>query len=310
MSFRSNHPAVIRIVEEAFGQWNSRKFATDPAGTKPVHVTVLVHGEEESREDESFPPLQFRSVDRERVLLHGPGSVGLADARGREAVAWVTPSVVQSGPHFRDGVVEALTLAVLSHLDRTPFHAAALARGGRALLLAGPSGAGKSTMCYAAVRSGWKLLAEDRVNIQMEGALRVWGLSRFIRLPPSARAHFPELEGLEPSVVSGGREKLVVDVSVRGALPDRPYADRAALVVLERGPTDVPRLEPLTPDALAGALPWGSEPGFDVFREEIEEAVRRLSRPGGWRLVPGGHPDDALPLLDRIFAEIEEAEGG
>lgn len=40
-------------------------------------------------------------------------------------------------------------------------HAAALERGGKALLLPAPSGSGKSTLCAALVHRGWRLLSDE-----------------------------------------------------------------------------------------------------------------------------------------------------
>jgi len=312
--FRSNERRVVELVEEAFGGWSSENLPPREAPAEEVRVTLVVHEGDEV--GGGLPPLRYRYPDRRRILFTSPGSVGVADATRREVHAWVTPALVRSEHHFRSGVVEALTLAVLAHLDRTPLHSAAVLRDGCAVLLAGPSGVGKSTLSYAAVRAGWQLLAEDHVNVQLEPDLRVWGRSPFLHLPPEARRHFPELEGREPSLLHGGKEKVPVDVRRRGALaPESVVAGaRARICVLGRrarpGPDEAsgaPRLEAMDPDQVTEALPWGSEVGFDIFRHEIAAAVDRLARPGGWRLVLGGEPQDALPLLERI---VDEVDGG
>lgn len=45
--------------------------------------------------------------------------------------------------------------------DQLVFHAAAVERGGRALLLAAPPESGKSTLCAALVAHGWRLLTDE-----------------------------------------------------------------------------------------------------------------------------------------------------
>ena len=47
-----------------------------------------------------------------------------------------------------------MTLLLVARQDRQPVHAAMVAGGSAALLLAGPTGVGKSTLAYAAHRAG------------------------------------------------------------------------------------------------------------------------------------------------------------
>jgi len=47
------------------------------------------------------------------------------------------------------------------------FHAAAVERGGRALVLTGPSGSGKSTLAAALSQSGWRLLSDELVLLRL-----------------------------------------------------------------------------------------------------------------------------------------------
>jgi len=315
--FHSNDDRVIAVVRRAFGGWRARDVSLPgPGFSHPVRVTVLVQTSKDGRADSKTVPdrpmFTYCLIDQERVLVHTPGSVGFADASCREAYAWVTASLVQAGDCFRSGLIEALTFAVLSSLDRTPLHAAGIVRSGSAVLLAGPSGAGKSTLSYAALQSGWSLLAEDHVNVELDSSFRVWGCSPFIHLPPDAQRHFPELEGRKVSVLQGKREKLAVEVKDRGHLAPAGYVagDQTRICILERrkGETrGTAELQPLSPTEIKDALSWGSEAGFDIFRHEIAAAVDRLARPGGWRLVLGGEPQDALPLLERI---VDEVDGG
>ena len=135
--------------------------------------------------------------------------------RGR-ALAFVTPELVADEPHFRYNVLECLALLLASWRDRTPVHAGAVAHAGRAALLVGPSTIGKSTLCYACVRAGFGLLAEDVVYVSLRmrcgygatpGASTCCrmhaALSRAVRVPAQIQAN--------------GKRKLTVDLAALGA---------------------------------------------------------------------------------------------
>jgi HprK-related kinase A len=49
------------------------------------------------------------------------------------------------------------------------FHAGAVERDGKAVILTGPSGAGKSTLCAALSQSGWRLLSDEIVLVRPQG---------------------------------------------------------------------------------------------------------------------------------------------
>lgn len=48
------------------------------------------------------------------------------------------------------------------------YHAAAVERGGQALLLTGPPGSGKSTLCAALANRGWRLLSDETTLVDLE----------------------------------------------------------------------------------------------------------------------------------------------
>ena len=51
--------------------------------------------------------------------------------------------------------------------DRLVFHAAAVEKDGKALILPAPPGSGKSTLCAALVASGWRLITDESVLVDL-----------------------------------------------------------------------------------------------------------------------------------------------
>ncbi|MFQ5774662.1 MAG: HprK-related kinase A [Kiloniellaceae bacterium] len=63
-----------------------------------------------------------------------------------------------------------LNWCIARHVFRyVTFHAGAVERGGRAVILIGPSGSGKSTLCAALAHRGWRLLSDELVLLRPEG---------------------------------------------------------------------------------------------------------------------------------------------
>jgi len=270
--FASNARDVLAAVEESFGGWR----AVDADAVAPARVRVVVHEGEETH-----ATVRHVCPDAERLLVHTAGSMAVADPARGESVAYVTTALVADRARFRDAVLEAITLALLSHRDRHPLHAAAIARDGHdgqdghAVLLAGPSGAGKSTLAYVAHRDGLAVLGDDRVWVQ-QNPRRVWGWPGRVRLLPN----------------DGGREKRVV------AIPPTYRAERATVCLLARG-TRV-ALERVPADVIEAALAR-PDAGFDRFPARHETVVRALAAGGGWRLTTSGDARDALPPLREML---------
>lgn len=295
--YASNSASVIEVVESAFRVW------PDPPGLRAdeVQVTIIIQPGDEGGAEHAR--LYYRIIGADRVLFASHGSAGIVDPQRREAIAYVTPALAGDRQHFRYGVVEAMTMALVTPLDRQPFHAAAIVRGGAALLLAGPSGVGKSSLAYAALRAGFGVLAEDMVFLQSRPRLRIWGLPGFIHLPPDLRSTFPELAALTPSVLANGKTKIAFDLEAGGALPRAPMVERAAVCILARGGRR-PTLRRLSAaDVLDRLEATRLEPGFDIFADTIREPLEPLTARGGWLLELAADPREAIPLLERMMGE-------
>ena len=194
-------------------------------------------------------------------------------------------------------MLEALTLALVTHFDRHPLHAAAIAHGRRAVLLAGPSGAGKSTLAWLAQEAELEVLGDDHVWIQLEPTPRMWAWPGRVRLLPDARLARHDVGVLEER---DGKHKLALSLGGRPG-PTRHDMTDVAVCVLQRGVGEA-TLECVSAPELADTLHRQVAPGFDRFPERHARVVRVLTRRGGWRLSLSPDPLQALPLLREMLA--------
>lgn len=276
-SFESNSEALMDLVDEAFGGWRAVEPLV-PTDDDPFRVRLaVVEGAEQGPQP---PEIRHLAPDATRIILQSPGSFAVSDPLRREVVGYVTTALLAERDLFRTAFLEAATLALLSHFDRHPIHAAAIARNGRAVLLTGPSGAGKSTLAHRADTAGFDVLGEDHAWVQLEPKCRVWGWPGYARLLTSDR---------EKTVSTlRGRDRLACYV-----------ADVPTVCVLDRGSRA--SLERVDGRTVIDALTCGVAPGFDRFPTRNAAVANVLAASGGWRLTLSTDPDDALPLLDEML---------
>jgi hypothetical protein len=296
---RSDSPEVVQAFERAFAGWRVLEERPELIAPLGVEGRLVIHGGDEG--GQAPAPVRHRILSDRRMLVGTPGSVFVSDAGRREFDGWVTRALLRDDEHFRHHVLESLVLAVVSWLDRTPVHAAAVVRDGAGLLLAGPSGRGKSTLTWAAARSGLGVLADDMVYVQLE-PLRVWGMPSLLRLPAESARFFPELAGLEPEIAPSGKRKLALDLRERAAAASFPMVERMGVCVLERGggPPAARRLDPRELTDAIGPL----DPGFHLFAALYPPLLDALARRGGWALQVGPDPDAAARVLHRLLDEV------
>ncbi len=223
------------------------------------------------------------AVEGSSLQLRGEGVRGWADAGRRTAECEVPRGSLEVGE-----VAETLLLFLLTRSGRPPVHAAAVMIGDRAVLLAGSSGSGKSSLALAAHRQGLDVLAEDTTYVQAN-PLRAWGWPGPIHLLP---ADAPA--GVYSERVRGGRLKLAIPLR-----RPRLSADKLALVAIERG--DRLGLERASRDWMVERLA-PLEPGFDLLREPIEQALGQIAAPCGWRMTLDDSPDRAIAMLRERLA--------
>jgi hypothetical protein len=290
---RSNSPAVIAAAERALGGWRSLDAAlTEQAA--PLAVDIVVHGPLAAREAESTPTSY--AFHGESFIAAGAGYLLSAHTGRGAGLAFVSPALAADEPNLRHSVIMCLALLLASARDRTPIHAGAVVRGGRAALLVGPSMRGKSTLCYACVRAGFSLLAEDVVYVSQAHGLRLWGSPGHIYLLADARRYFPELRAHEPAVQANGKQKLAVAL---GEGQMQRSTERAIICLLDRRPGQTSTLERLPAAEAVAALAQADEPGFDIYSRQ--RAAEALAAGGAYRLVMGSELSGAVALLEQVL---------
>jgi len=299
--FMTNDPDVLEAVLESFGMWANLTSHPGLVSADELRVRLVVHEGTEGSADRT--PVRYRMPDSDRVIVHTPGSVGIVDAARRDAVAYVTRPLVDDRGHLQYGILEMLTLVLVTVRDRLPLHGAMIVRDGNAIVLAAPSGIGKSTLAYQARRTGWTLLADDSVYVQSTPRMRIGGGPRRLFLPPDAARWFPELAPREPRMQANGKTKIAVPHHHDWQRLGPPVVEAAAICVLTRaaGPARLERIEaaPLRAALLADLA--GSQ---DLYGDAPDHLVTRMSAHGGWRLTLSANPADAVPLLEELAGQI------
>ena len=306
LEVRGNSAAVIAAAERSFGRWRDLDSALiEPID--PLVVDVVVHPEDSHGDASSSQRSPFQFTQR----VHGECFIASSGAnlltaqmdRGR-ALAFVTPELLADDPHFRYNVLECLALLLASWRDRTPVHAGAVTHAGRAALLVGPSTAGKSTLCYACVRAGFGLLAEDVVYVSLRNEMRLWGNPWRIHLLPDAPRLFPELSGLPARIQANGKRKLTVDLTALGADRMRCHAQSAVVCLVRRHAGRASALSPIDPAVAVAALSQDLESGFDLHARAGAVAAA-LAAGGAYRLDVGRDLEGAVELLREALISSE-----
>jgi len=202
-----------------------------------------------------------------------------------------------------------------------PLHAAAIALGGRALLLGGLPGCGKSTLATSFLGAADAELLSD--NVVLHDAARVHGCFEPLLLDATTRT---SLSGRAPLTPLGRRHVYGRDAYLAphrtGGVP------LAAAVVVARGRET--RLTRLTSEECAGLLLAVSEAAKEVrryhvlaallgvlerdalahFGQRVADLQRLLAGvPCYWLQVREGAPAEATPVLRELVRPAQEAAG-
>jgi len=298
LEIRSNSVAVIAAAERAFGGWRGLA----PELIEPVAprvIDLIVHPVEQSAPHAHGAPPFVQRIHSNCFLASDGVNLLTAQYDQGRALGFIAPELLANEARLRYSVLELLGLLLVTQHDRVPLHAGAVVRDGRAILLAGRSTAGKSTLCYACLREGFQLLAEDMVYVSRRRGMRLWGVPWQIHLLPDAVRFFPELADVPAEIQANGKLKLAVETASFDADCALRYADRAVVCVVERHAGLESILEPVDAVAAIAALSGNRESGFDLY-EGTRAVAEALVAGGAYRLVVGQDLGRAVAALRRL----------
>jgi len=306
--YESNSADALAAIDEAFGVWRGLRASPELIDAAGVRVRLIVHDGDEGPTPHA--PVIWRLPDPDRLLIHTPGSLGLMDLRQRDAVVYLTPGLMADRAHFTYSVLHTVTLPLVDTFDRYPVHAAVIARGPVALLLAGPAGTGKSTLAFEAHRAGLSVLSDDVCHVQLKPVFRVWGeIPGQVYLTPTAGARFPELAGQAPSLVANGLAKLFVQFPYSWSAPGgrAPMATVAGVCLLRRDGAPA-RAAPATREEIITFLREGLGIARVMLGGRLDDALASVAAGGGWKLSLSDNPTEAIPLIAAMLAALERRD--
>jgi hypothetical protein len=296
----TDSPEILAAAEEAFGRFGRCEPNSSDKSPEPPDATYRLFAHDvDDPPDFLLRPL-LRCDGHLVYQTAGRGATLVFDRSTGTAFGYFSPAALADRAVFRWHFLDLAFFFVLEEHGFLGVHGAALARGGRGLLLRAPSGQGKSTLTYAAARRRFQAVAEDIVWIA-PGTSTLWGMPWSFHLLPDAARLFPELDGLAPSRQLNGEEKVAVDLERLRPGSTAASAEPAGVVLLHRRPGSRSRLKALSPSEawdewLAGGASREREiPGYD------RRATALLRDRPIHRLELGDDLEAALDLLELLL---------
>ncbi len=148
-------------------------------------------------------------------LDEGGGYLTALDRRARRGVVWFAAPDRMASWHVARPFLHAIK-GFSRDTAWTPIHAAAIAKGGRGILLVGQSGAGKTSIAVGCALAGWDYLGDDAVMVRPNPS-RVAALYSSARLRADMFQTFPRAMTASLGISDdAGEQKAEIDMSTLG----------------------------------------------------------------------------------------------
>ncbi|MDQ1093188.1 hypothetical protein QE400_002601 [Xanthomonas sacchari] len=303
--FESNSPALLALVEAAFGAVPAHRLPESAAFR--IELTLVDRADAPYALALEPPPVQTHSgAGVLSGVIDAHNYVVLVPEQGR-ALVMVSEDMLAHAYHVRYELIEfAVFVLAARRMGLVPLHGACVGRDGRGVLLLGGSGAGKSTLALHSLLRGLEFLAEDALFVAPQSLLAT-GIGNFLHLRPELlRWLDPQTRGWIAAAPiirrRSGVRKHEVDIRQGdGRLAQAPLQLVAAVFVSATVAADPQRL--LRPVAnvevaarLAADQPYAAgQPQWPLF-------ARQLQRLGVYELQRGTHPEASVDALQTLLA--------
>ena len=225
---------------------------------------------------------------------------GLVVRRDGLAIHAGGPDLGRDLPRAFRRSVQHVLIDALADVDRHALHAAAIARGDRALVVLGDTGAGKSSLAIGALRGGWSVLTDDIAWLLSTSAgLDVIGFPKPLHVPADMRAEVPDASA---QIVGDARGRYVS--AARLTADDQPRRV-VGVVEIRHGQGDG-TVAPLASGSHLVAMALASYP----LQEHVARARRFFplaARLGRLPAVTIAHAADPARRAERAVALLDEA---
>ncbi|MFM7685643.1 MAG: hypothetical protein ACKPDI_06945 [Actinomycetota bacterium] len=233
-----------------------------------------------------------RADMRLRVRAEGPGTFGLRCDRR----PWITPVAIDDLGYSIVSLVDEAAAARWA-VDGLALHAAVIERNGIAAALVGYSGVGKSTLAAAAVRAGYRYVADELALIDEAGDVHAYHRPLGMRRP-------------RPPIGPDGRpapDTSVVELMPAGSVGQLTSRARLVLLVLiDAEPNrEAAAVHPLPPaEAMASLL--NNLPGADGREAALFHRVHSLVKRVEVVRLSRGPLEAMIGRLDECLTEVGE----
>lgn len=291
----TNSSELLTRVSEIFA-----RYSIDPRGAVEFVWRIVV--EDDLRSSPPWPGRSTFSDEGIRFAQFGQRNFLAVDIEAREAVCFVSKGLFDDAQGFNSPFIDTLSHMSAGPLGLVPFASACVSSGDHGLLVLGQPNQGKTTASYLATRDGLTFHSDQSVFLEVaDSQLRGWG--DFV--PLAFRR-----EGLQflPELCSKTRLFSYCDFNFyylakpRSFEGLRPFVAPACCVVLERGASSAPHLEPIESSdfshCLSAHIAFRDDGRFD---EQNRKVLAELGRLPAYRLTYGNDPADAAPFFHLLL---------